>query len=61
MLRQPAAALGKGLGVRQHLGDPIQGAVAQQCMTDRQHQCPTDAELTVHPESIQRGGDSALH
>ena len=49
---EPLAALGKGLGMGEHLTDPRLGPTAQQRMANRQHQGPQDSEISLFPEGI---------
>jgi hypothetical protein len=60
MIGQPLAALGQGLGMGEHLADPLHGATAEQGMPNRQHQGPGDREVRVFPEGVETGGHSSL-
>ena len=61
VLGQPLGALGQGLGMGEHLTDPLQAAGAQQGMAHRQHQGMGNGEVGMLPEGIEAGGDPTLH
>ena len=47
--------------MRQHFGDSIHRAIAEQRMPDRQHQSPTDTKFRVGPQRIECGCHTALN
>ena len=58
---QPATALRQGLGMGEHLGDFLQGAAAEQGMTDRKHHGPPNADLGIRPQGIEAGRHPAFN
>ena len=61
VVAQPLAALGKGLGVGEHLTNPFQGATAEQRVPNRQDQSPGHRQVPMLPEGIHTGGHPSLH
>ena len=61
MLGQPTTALGQSLWMRQHLINPGQISLAQEGMTNGQHQSATNTQVAMGPQRIQGGRHPTLN